>query len=137
MTLLLRHRSHLVAIALCGLLSAQASADESKRAPLPEAESSIGFESVEDAKAAVLSQKGVEVEIVNEWTVVTDEANYTIWSFAPESYPAYPAVVKRFVTPTPGGSRAEMRVLCQDSKDVCDDLVCTFAEMNGFRQEGC
>ena len=138
MTLLLCHRSYLVAIAVCGLLSAQASADESRRAPLPESKSgSIGFESVYAAKTAVVAQEGVEIEVINEWTIDRDDANYTIWSFAPESYPAYPAVVKRFVTPIPGGSKFEMRVRCEDDKDVCDDLVCTFAEMNRLPQEGC
>ena len=68
----------------------------------------------------------------NGWLIATDEAAYTIWSFAPQGYPAYPAVVKRQVVPKGTGSVITMSVHCEASKSDCDDLVRTFSQMNGL-----
>ena len=81
---------------------------------------------------ALRSNPGVVFTTENGWLIATDEAAYTIWSFAPQSYSAYPAVVKRQVIADGNGSIMEMNVHCEATKQACDALVRTFAEMNGL-----
>jgi hypothetical protein len=100
--------------------------------PLPETDSSVGYDTVDAALIALRSKPGIVFTTENGWLIATDEAAYTIWSFAPKGYPAYPAVVKRQVTAQTVGSQIEMSVLCEASKQACDDLVRTFAEMNSL-----
>jgi hypothetical protein len=100
--------------------------------PLPESDESIGYESVADALEALSSDPRVQWSKENGWPIATDEGRRSIWSFAPPSYPAYPAVVLRRVTPKGSGSAIEMSVLCEASKAACDDLVRTFSSMNGL-----
>jgi len=115
------------------VLGGLANAATLSQAPLPEAtESAIGYETVKDALTGLRSQPSVAFSTENGWLIATDEAAYTIWSFAPQGYPAYPAVVKRQVVAQGAGSAIHMNVLCEASKEACDDLVRTFAQMNGM-----
>ena len=100
--------------------------------PLPETpQSTIGYRTVASALTSVKARQGVTVSVVREWTIITDEANKEVWSFAPPSYPAYPAVVKRAVKARPeGGSEIIMLVLCEATKEACDNLVREFNSMN-------
>jgi hypothetical protein len=68
----------------------------------------------------------------NRWLIATDEPAYTIWSFAPQGDPSYPAVVKRQVVANGNASVIHMNVQCEATKEACDALVRTFAEMNGI-----
>lgn len=125
---------HLPVVA--GLLAAAslpACANRSEEPPLPEvSRSSVGYDTVAAALAALRSRPNVVFTTENGWLIATDEAAYTIWSFAPQSYPVYPAVVKRQIIPEGAGSVIQMSVLCEASKPACDNLVRTFAEMNGL-----
>ena len=115
------------------LLVASASCGQSNQAPLPESSgSAIEYPTVAAALRALHARRGVVFTTENGWTIATDEAAYTIWSFAPPSYPAYPAVVKRQVIPKGTGSSIVMSVECEAAKAACDDLVRTFSQMNGF-----
>jgi hypothetical protein len=114
------------------MLTAPIEAAPTAPAPLPEGDTDIGFDTVSAALAGLRSRPGVVFTSENGWLIATDEAAYTIWSFAPQSYPAYPAVVKRQVIPKQIGSEIKMDVLCEASKQACDDLVRTFAKMNDF-----
>jgi hypothetical protein len=99
--------------------------------PLPETDKdTIGYPTVADALAAVRAKPGVEISTFNKWTVIADRPSYTVWSFAPPDYPAYPAVVKRSAVPNGAGSNIHMGVLCEASKEACDELVRTFVRMN-------
>jgi len=103
---------------------------QSDKAPLPEAsESTIGYPTVADALKALRVQPNVVFTTENGWTIATDEAASTVWSFAPPNYPAYPAVVKRHVISEGTGSSIQTSVHCEASKPACDDLVRTFSEM--------
>lgn len=107
-------------------------AAQSKSNPLPESESASEYDGVAQALKALRVKGGIQISMENGWLIATDERAYTIWSFAPEGYPAYPAVVKRQAIPRAGGSTVQMSVLCEASKEACDDLVRTFARMNGL-----
>jgi hypothetical protein len=86
---------------------------------------------VADALASLKTRKDVTVSTVSEWKIFTDVANKEVWSFAPPSYPAYPAVVRRAVKARPGGgSEINMSVLCEGAKEPCDNSVREFNAMN-------
>jgi hypothetical protein len=109
---------------ICGV----ALANDLPSGPLPEVrDSQVGYKTVADALADLSNRKNVEISNVRGWTIIADRANFTLWSFAPASYPAYPAVVKRTVTSrTGGGSMVNTSVLCEASKEACDQLVLEF-----------
>jgi hypothetical protein len=95
-------------------------------------EGGSGYPTVEAAQKAVQAKPGIVLTQENGWLIATDEGALTIWSFAPKGYPAYPAVVKRWVTPDGEGSQVHMSVHCEAPKPACDDLVLLFKQMNGF-----
>ena len=133
----MKHLAGLRALALAGaaslwLWSGSAKAAQAQQAPLPEGETSSEYRTVSEALTALRAKPGVVFTTENGWLIATDEAAYSIWSFAPQGYAAYPAVVKRWVIPKQVGSEIRMDVLCEASKASCDDLVRTFAKMNGL-----
>ena len=108
-----------------------AASTQTVETPLPEASgSTIGYASVAAAMKALRAKPSVVFTTENGWTIATDEAAYTVWSFAPPTYPAYPAVVKRQVTSERTGSSMQTSVQCEASKSACDDLVRTFSKMS-------
>ena len=68
----------------------------------------------------------------NGWVIINidngDEKS--IYSFTPESHPAYPAIVKREVIEKDGSIHLEMTAKCGASKKVCDDLIQQFVALN-------
>lgn len=111
-----------------------ASASQTVHTEVPETtRSQVGYDTVAAAMADLRSNRNVVFTTENGWLIATSEADYTIWSFSPKGYAAYPAVVKRQVISRAVGSKIEMSVLCEASKRACDDLVRTFAAMNGLR----
>jgi len=86
----------------------------------------VGYKTVAEALAALKQMKDASFSTVQGWTIVTDEAHLTVWSFAPKTDPSYPAVVKRMVTSTGNGSKVTMSVLCEAAKAACDNLVHEF-----------
>jgi hypothetical protein len=117
---------------LLGLLVATlAFADDAPPRSLPGSNSSdIGYKTVAEALASLKQMKGVSFSSVQGWTIVTDEAHLTVWSFAPKSDPSYPAVVKRMVISTGSGSKVTMAVLCEADRASCDNLVREFSNRN-------
>ena len=133
----MKHLVRFRVLALAGatsvwMLSGSAHAAQAQQAHLPEAEASIQYETVSQAHTALRGKPGVVFTTENGWLIATDEGAYSIWSFAPQGNAAYPAVVKRWVIPKQVGSEIRMDVLCEASKADCDDLVRTFAKMNGL-----
>ena len=131
----MKHLTGLRGLALAGAASlwiSSTSAKAAQQAPLPEGETNIEYQTVSQALTALRAKPGIVFTTENGWLVATDEEAYSIWSFAPRGYAAYPAVVKRWVIPKEVGSEMRMDVLCEASKAACDDLVRTFAKMNGL-----
>ena len=86
----------------------------------------VGYKTVAQALAAVKQMKDVSFSTVRGWTIVTDETHLTVWSFAPQTDPSYPAVVKRMVISTGSGSKVTLGVLCEAKQAACDNLVREF-----------
>lgn len=102
--------------------------------PLPETLSSgIEFGSVAEARSAVAARAGIATKMENGWTIVADKASLSVWSFAPEGAPTYPAVIKRWVKPvSENTSSASMAMICEADKRACDALFDEMAMLNGF-----
>lgn len=90
----------------------------------------VGYKTVAQALTALKQMKDVSFSTVRGWTIVTDEAHLTVWSFAPKTDPSYPAVVRRMVTSTGNGSRVTTSVLCEADKGSCANLVREFNSTN-------
>jgi hypothetical protein len=92
--------------------------------------STIGYPTVAAALAGLRTKPGVEFSEQNGWTIAADKSHFTLWSFAPQGYPAYPAVVKRAAVQTTAGVNMKMDVLCEASKSACDQLMLEFQTLN-------
>lgn len=100
-------------------------------APLPEADRpTIGYASVGEALTALKARRDVTFTVQNGWTVVTDPAEATVWSFPPKGHPAYPSAVKRQIENGSTGASVNMSIQCEASKSACDDLVRSFETLN-------
>lgn len=109
-----------------------AQAQGSPPGALPEVpKNSIEYGSVAAALDALRRRKDVQISMVRGWTIIADPNHLTLWSFAPETDPAYPAAVMRVVRSNPsGGSYIDMSVLCEASKEACDNMVRQFEALN-------
>ena len=97
--------------------------------PLPESKSKIEYKSVPEALAGLRAKAGTEFSLQGNWTIAVEPALRVIWSFAPEGYPAYPAVVKRTVVERDGQTFVDMDVMCNGTKSTCDNLVREFLQL--------
>ncbi len=100
--------------------------------PLPEQPAStVGYADARAAYAALRANPAVEFTMQQGWTIATDAATNTVWSFPPQDNAAYPSVVRRQIMAGKGGAvEVQMDVLCSASKVICDDLVRSFEAMN-------
>lgn len=96
----------------------------------------VGYATVAAALADLTARKGATVSDQGGWTIISDPADSTIWSFVPKGHPAWPAVVKRHVFETKAGVAMDMKVLCQSTKVACDNLVRAFQELNAQMSAG-
>ena len=110
-----------------------AQAQQSPSAPQPDgSQPTIGYGSVQEALAALRSKPGIEELERDGWVLFQDresEKSMTLWSFAPPTYTAYPSAVKRTVFEREGTVQIEMKVLCEATKEACDQLVREFQEL--------
>lgn len=80
---------------LCYLLAIRAIASPP---PLPESTTNtIGYPTVAAARKALLAQPDARWYTHNDWLIVVIRDDMAVWSFAPKTDPAYPAVVERKV----------------------------------------
>lgn len=102
--------------------------------PLPVSVSDgIEYGTVAEARAVVAAREGIETKVENGWTVIAHRPSYSVWSFAPEGAPTYPAVIKRWVKPVGAdNSRASIAMICEAEKRACDALFDEMAYKNGF-----
>jgi len=90
----------------------------------------IGYPTVAQALAALRSKPGVQILQQGGWTIISEPASSTLWSFAPAEHPAYPSAVKRSLSTRGGATYIDMKVLCEASKVACDQLVVDFQQLN-------
>ena len=102
--------------------------------PLPASLSDgIEYKTVAEARATVAAREGIETRLENGWTIIAHQPSFSVWSFAPEGAPTYPAVIKRWAEPVGADkSRASIAMICEAEKRACDALYDEMAYKNGF-----
>lgn len=90
----------------------------------------VGYPSVSAALDALKAKAGVNIAVQGGWTIVTDKAANTLWSFTPQDHPAHPAVVKRTIVSKDGNVTIQMNALCQAAEAPCDKLIDDFTALN-------
>lgn len=93
--------------------------------------SGFGYESVEDAFAALSAKEGaIRREGPTGWTEIEDGIENTLWSFAPEEHPAYPSVVRRTIAGVGQSIRIDMDAICESNQAACEALMQNMLKMN-------
>jgi hypothetical protein len=94
--------------------------------------SEIEYSSVAKALADLSKKEGIKMNVSQGWTIITEDNGsiITMWSFAPENSPAYPAVAKRVFYDDQGGWYVEMSILCEANKEACDKFNQDFVDLN-------
>lgn len=94
------------------------------------AEGDIGYPSVEAARADLMARQDVRLSTADGWLTVEDPMGMTLWTFAPESDPSHPAVIKRSVVEDGDSIVIRMDIRCEGDIDACDGLEEHFMSLN-------
>ena len=86
--------------------------------------------SVQETLSELKSDPSVKLRSSHGWTIVTSDSDRIVWSFAPETHPAFPSFVKREVKKDDKKVYIETSVRCGAEKNVCDALVQDFIDLN-------
>jgi hypothetical protein len=102
-----------------------------------EPSSEIEYKSVAEALAELSKKEGVKMNVSQGWTVITEDNGtiITMWSFAPQDNPAYPAVAKRVFYEEQSGWYVEMSILCEANKEACIKFNQDFVNLNEEMQK--
>lgn len=90
----------------------------------------IGYSSPGAALAALRNKPGIAVREQNDWVVLSDNGEHTIWSITSAPHPTHPTAVKRSFVERDGAVFVEMDIQCGASKSVCDQVVLQFQAAN-------
>jgi hypothetical protein len=93
---------------------------------LPEQPTDLGYSSPTAALSALRHKPGVAVTENDGWVILQDKSENSLWTIAKPGNPAYPAAIKRYVV----NGQLVMKVLCEASKEACDNMVRQFQELN-------
>ena len=85
--------------------------------------------SVEETLSDLKNDKSYEVYVQGGWTIASSKEG-VMYSFTPSDHPAHPSFVERRVIERDGSIYIDMSARCGASKEVCDDLVRSFQELN-------
>jgi hypothetical protein len=122
---------------LCLLfLQSPGMAQQATASPL-EADSPIGYETVQDAFDALSADPDATKSEYEGWTIFKQKGDgkYILWSFTPNDHPVHPTAVRREVVSKDGEVFITMAVLCHSSRFDCDQLIKQFQRINeGIRQ---
>jgi hypothetical protein len=81
------------------------------------------------------SDPNVQVRVDRGWQIAAVKSERTIYSFTPVIHPAYPSYVKREVIEQNGSVFIKTSAHCGAEKNVCDQLVKDFIELNNKVKE--
>jgi hypothetical protein len=107
---------------LCLLLTSIAAVAQSTDA--------IPYPTVAAALESLRAKSGVEVSNQNGFTVITEPATYTLWTFTPAGHPAHPTVVRRQMVREGDDIISRMQVKCEAAKPACDKLAAEFKALD-------
>ena len=89
----------------------------------------IEYKSPMEALIELKKKTDVAIREENNWIIVNDKANNTIWSIAGKKHAAYPTAVKRVVYEKDGTINLSFDMQCGAKKWVCDKVFLQFQEM--------
>lgn len=113
----------LLLLAGCAI-ALHASADATLPAPDSAQATRFGYPTVRAALSALRTKAGANVSDEENWTIVDDKLDYTLWSFTPSTHAAYPAAIKQVLTQDGNGVvRVVMTARCEAAKTPCDNLA--------------
>ncbi len=95
----------------------------------------IKYASVAEALSDLKARNDVSVEVSQGWTTITEADGLTMWSFAPPTHPANPAVAKRVISEDQDGWHIQMSILCEAEKVACDQFAKDFEALNEQMQQ--
>ena len=81
------------------------------------------------------SNPDVQVRVDRGWQIAEVKSERALYSFTPETHPAHPSYVKREVIQKEGSIYIETSARCGAEKNVCDQLVRDFIELNNRVQK--
>ena len=90
------------------------------------------FTTVEEARTAFESSASVKIGEREGWKTFQIPSSQEIWSFAPQSSPAFPSAVRRAIRKELEERTVRSRVLCEADKADCDRLI---SQVNRFDQQ--
>ncbi len=102
----------------------------------PASAGDIGYKSPAEALADLKAKPGVTAREENDWIVLHDSANNTIWSITSDAHPAHPTALERAIVAREGQVLVEMNVLCGASREICDQVVAQFQQINQGLRDG-
>jgi hypothetical protein len=112
-------------------VAAMMCAQNTEASEIPETpQSDIGYSSPEAALKILRQKPGVAIREENNWIVITDRSENTIWSISAAAHPAHPTAVKRTFVERNGAVYADMKIMCGATKDACDQVVRQFEALN-------
>lgn len=94
---------------------------------------SIAYRTVADARAALHKDPNAKFRMQQGWVIVDvrEGPHNGLWSFTPNTHPAYPAVIRRTPTEVGGAIYLTMQIRCEATKGACDQLAEDFKKLNG------
>ena len=97
---------------------------------LAQSTDAIPYPTVAVAFDSLRAKSGVEVSNQSGFTVITEPATYTLWTFTPAGHPAHPTVVRRQMVREGDDVFSHMQVKCEAAKPACDKLVAEFKALD-------
>lgn len=85
---------------------------------------------VEELLFQLKSNPEVQFRVERGWHIAVVKSEHTLYSFTPENHPAHPSYVKRSVVEKDGAIYMETSAKCGAEKDICDQLLRDFIELN-------
>ncbi len=122
---------------LCLLLFQSVTIAQQAPDAVPEAQSPIGYETVQDAFTALSADPAATKSEYEGWTLFRQKGDgkYILWSFTPDDHPVHPTAVRREVVKKDGEVFITISVLCHSSRFDCDQLIEQFQRINqGIRE---
>ena len=90
----------------------------------------FGYGTPAEALEDIKSKPGVTARTEHDWIVLNDASSNTIWSITTDRHPAHSTAIKRTIARRDGQLFVEMNVRCGASKEVCDQVVAQFQQIN-------
>ncbi|MEN3109659.1 hypothetical protein ACFONG_14260 [Uliginosibacterium paludis] len=124
--------------ALFGLLTTFSAIAQPAAAPLPPIEkadeSTIGYQSVDEALAAVRADPRARARADRDWLVFEvsrlGQPDHALWYFSTPAQASHPSAIKRTIRVREGQAVIDMDVKCDAAEEACLNMIRDFQQIN-------